>query len=188
MRNIELVRKCTEPARLCEYRLVQERSTEHSRRRTANRVPLKAHWEERSKDRTINDWLLQPPDQGYDTCRHHLNSSPQDPTSPTGVLFVSIPNRMKISIHQTRTKHKKLWASRTVTAKVLTLSRSHYPASTRLMPWGNKDLLTKINTPSLLVHRYFLDDNSQWDEPGSLPHKSTLPNLTDTHYSCDGPQ
>ena len=43
MENMELVQNCTEPARLCEYRLVQECSTEHSRQRTGNKVPLKAH-------------------------------------------------------------------------------------------------------------------------------------------------
>ena len=54
----------------------------------------------RSQDRTGEH-------QGYANCRHNLNSSPRGPSSPNLRLFVSLPNRMKISVHQTRAKHIK---------------------------------------------------------------------------------
>ena len=125
--NMELVQKCTEPARLCGCKLVQECSPDHSRPRMANRVILKAYWKKSSQDREH---------QGYPKCRYNPSSSPRGLISPSlRSTRASIQPYTDIRpLDQSLSKNYAPCGQSP--PKVRTLSRSRWPTYTWRLPWG----------------------------------------------------
>ena len=92
--------------------------------------------------------------QGYPKCRYNPSSSTRGPISPS-IRSTCASTQPYADIRPLEHGLSKKYASRGQSPpKVLTLSRSRWPTHTQRLREVNKDLNTRSNTPSHLVHRY----------------------------------